>query len=74
MKDDAWQTCILSQHQQSCGVGVGVALVPRASYPLASCPHQGLLNIQEVLCASMPGGALDKPLPPSRPQFLYSCH
>lgn len=69
MKDDA---CLTGLHPVSASgdCGVGGALVPRASFPLASCPHQGPLSIPS---APMPSEISDKPLPPSRPQFPLLC-
>lgn len=66
MKDDAWQARVLSLHQGCCRSargGGGGALVPGTSLLLASCPHQALLNVQEVHAAPMPIGASDRRLP-----------
>lgn len=66
INDDAWQARVLSLHQGCCRSargGGGGALVPGTSLLLASCPHQALLNVQEVHAPPMPIGASDRRLP-----------
>lgn len=73
IKDDAWQACVLSQHQGSCRAGVrgsSASLLPGASLPLAPCPTRrcGTFSKSTLLPSSNTSH-----VPPFRPQFPHLC-